>query len=129
MKGIGVRGNKVCTEAFRGIRNSFSDDYEPISMTKGEYVGCSMNTFQMLKSDHKSNIYDQKLKQGDIQRKLENMYLEEDKLKEEMQYTSSEFEKIGEKLIKVARMYEVDKFNLHILEIEKIMALILGLKQ
>ena len=59
---------------------------------------------------------------------LGHMYTKEDRLLEEIQYTSIEFKKIEDELFEVARMYEVDKFKLHILEIEKIMALILGLR-
>ena len=52
----------------------------------------------------------------------------EARILEECHQTCMELNKVEDKLINVARLYEVDKFKLHILEIEKIMYLTLGLK-
>ena len=56
------------------------------------------------------------------------MHDKEERIQEEIYFTDSEFKKIDDELKMMATMYEVDKFKLHILEIEKIMNLILGLK-
>jgi len=59
--------------------------------------------------------------------KLKSMRSKESWIQAENQENSQGFKRIEEKLRIIARTYEVDKFKLHIMEIEKIMSLILGL--
>ena len=134
IRDTGVREQKLSEEAFLGTGNSFSDQYEAICIGEYEKAGYSLDHLSGGKTDQnnfkqKSRIGKLKEKHGEMQRMLGDMYTKEDQLQEEIQYTFTEFKKIEHKLVEVARMYEVDKFKLHILEIEKIMALILGLKR
>ena len=129
----GIRRQKLSEEAFLGNGISFSDQYEAIPIGEYEKACYSLNNSSEEKNylnnfQQKSCIGKLKEKHGEMQRMLGDMYTKEDQLQEEIQYTSTQFKKIEHKLVEVARMYEVDKFKLHILEIEKIMALILGLK-
>ena len=117
MRGTRVSRHDISEEQFHDI-----DQYEPMLIANNKKALASESKHR------KSTIYKMKEKQCDIQKRLGILYTKEDKIQEEIQYTSLEFKKIEDKLVDVARMYEVDKFKLHILEIEKIMALILGLK-
>jgi len=133
IRDTGVKEQKLSEEAFLGTRNSFSDQYEAICIGEYEKATYSLDHLSGGKTDpnnfkQKSRIDKLKEKHGEMQRMLGDMYTKEDQLQEEIQYTSTQFKIIELKLVEVARMYEVDKFKLHILEIEKIMALILGLK-
>ena len=63
-----------------------------------------------------------------IQGNLECLRNREERVIEECQHTCMELKEIEDKLIHVASIYEVDKFKLHILEIDKIMYLTIGLR-
>ena len=54
--------------------------------------------------------------------------MQEKCLEEDADYCSWELQKIEKKLGSLARMYEIDKYKLHVVEIGKIIKLILGLK-
>ena len=111
------------------------ESYDPVFIVSGkqgtgEYYSTSSEFRKQSCSikNHKSNIHQIKAKHCEIQRRLDLMHEKEDMIHEEINLTDMEFKQIEDELKEVARMYEVDKFKLHILEIEKIMNLILGLK-